>query len=230
MKTFNEWVNQLNPKTLSIYDLDDTLALTPKKPLPHEDHKGWNKKDWWGSKESLSHPKDGGFFDGKFNDVVLSNFIKDKNNPNVKTIILTGRRSVVAPYVRKTLRDKSLFGKRVIDPLKTKEIEKHQQNLANNLDVDHPRENGKDAHEEYYSGDHTVSNKLGGTLGHKIEIMNKLAREGKYETIILWDDRYVPEFKEFAKQLKAEGVVKNFIIHEIIHGENGEIKIVDWEA
>ena len=137
--------------------------------------------------------------------------------------MLTGRRGVVAPYVRDILRQNNLFGKRIVGPITAKKFPPPNDN--------HPDENLPTGHEEYYVGDHieepdfpTVQGKRGpvkdgSTFTYKTYIIEKLiARNGgAFETIELWDDRkeHIDLFKAFAQRLLKAGKAQNFLIHQV---------------
>lgn len=79
-------------KEISFYDFDGTLI---DSPLPEEGKKIWKEKTgeeyphkgWWGRKESL----DTEVFDIKPKDSVYKKYLKDKNNSDCVTVLLTNR-------------------------------------------------------------------------------------------------------------------------------------------
>ena len=110
MESFNNWLvlreQSENNTVLAVFDFDGTVANVPEKPSPDDDKHHWDGKDWWGSSASLESP----FYDGWVNDEVVSAFKKANSNPETHAILLTGRRSVVAPWVKKVLDNIGLGG------------------------------------------------------------------------------------------------------------------------
>lgn len=233
MKSFKEWTDQKNTSKknrLCIFDFDGTLADTPLKPESGQDRRSWNGKDWWASHASLNSPEKGGFYNGEMNDVVVNAMRKAKTDVNTKVIVLTGRRSPIAHKVREVLRNNQLFGKRIVDPLQQREYDRFQQELKDGTDSMHPRENDADAHEEYYTGDHKVTNGIPGTFGHKKHVIEKLVTDnGGFETVELWDDRkdHIELFKTSAREFLKTGLVKNFIIHQVYSIPGAPAYVVD---
>lgn len=177
-------------KKLHVYDFDDTLVQTPKKPERGTPRHGWNGKDWWGSPESLQPP----FMSGvPYHKTVLHAMNTSQLDSDVFTILLTGRRGVVAWAVRSVLQRIKLYGSRII-PDSNKIAKKRFQQLV---------ENGKDRHypipmhQEFYSGDFITEedypkNKKGkpqhGTIYHKRYVVTKLLHD-QMEELVIWDDR-----------------------------------------
>lgn len=204
----------------TIFDFDNTLAMTPTRPLDWEGH------DWWGSEDSLTAP----LYDGRVIKNVIDIFHQCKSDPSTYAIMMTGRRSCCAHCVRDILRANGLFGKRMISPLCDKERQRFRNIIASGRDQIHPRENDKDAHEEYYVGDWneepdypTVNGKKGlvkdgSTWALKSYIIKRIARINKgFETIELFDDRkdHMDSFKKLGHQILRDGLASNFIIHQV---------------
>lgn len=219
MKTFRQWKEnkEMSQKRnrLVIYDFDGTIANVPERP------NGWSGKDWWGNKQSLTTPEEGGFYDGGVNPEVIASFHKDKSDSNTQTIVLTGRRGIIAPYVRNVLKANNLFGKRMFADNSDKTKYGNDQ---------HPRENDVDAHEEYFVGDfnsHPNFPKIhgkkglvpdGSTFAHKKFVIEKKVYDNDgYDTIEIWDDRkdHIDLFKSVGRELIKNGKVKQFIIHQV---------------
>jgi hypothetical protein len=203
----------MKKKKLNLFDFDGTVANVPERP--QGDKRGWNGKDWWGSVQSLSSPAEGGFYDGSVNDEVVEAFRQAENDPDSDTILLTGRRSVIAHRVRKVLRELNLCGRRVIDPTKKKEIEWFERHCRSGQDVN--EENCR--HEQYYCGDVEVTNGIPGTFGHKSEVLMRKVRQngGSYESIDIWDDRsdHITMFTALGVDLLKKGQVQKFTIHRV---------------
>jgi hypothetical protein len=212
---------------LNIFDCDGTLIKSPLKPLPNQDHRGWNGKDWWGSRNSLISPEEGGFYDGSFNEEVLSAFRESRNDESALSVLLTGRRSPIAYLVRSILRDRGLVGKRMIDPSKLEEIARFKRLVDEGKDVDHPL--SECGHLEYFTGDCICNNKIAGTFGHKKEVIERLVRDnGGYEIVEIWDDRQDHQglFKTILRQMLQNGMVKQSIIHQVYNYPGGYANIV----
>jgi hypothetical protein len=233
---------------LAVFDLDDTLIRSPDRPQPHEPLRGWNGRDWWGSPASLMSPEEGGFYNGEVNREVLEAFKASRIDPNTKTIMLTGRRGIVAPYVRKILRSHGLFGRRVIGPQNEREQGHHRDSISTGNDVIHPNENEKDAHEEYYSGDHnqtqgypTIYNEKkkkfvidSSTLAHKRHVVeNLLAQNQGYDVVEFWEDRleHAEAFRTMGREWIEHGLARKVIIHLVSKthtpGSPAEIKTIE---
>lgn len=179
---------------------------------------GWDGKDWWGHPASLSQPN----YNNSFNDSVLEAFRQAKHDPNTHVAMITGRRSVIAPEVRKVLQQQGLFGKRRIHPDNIKALEDHES---------HPNEDQHHAHDEFYSGDfHTdptnpASKETWEFKRHMVE--NKLMHAG-IEIIETWDDRedHIPNWQSLGKEmLKKWPNLKTFIIHKVENTQNGHYVI-----
>ena len=247
---FKEWImsEQFKKTRLSVFDFDGTVANVPEKPDPSAPTRGWTGKDWWGSRASLTPPHEGGFYEGGVNHEVVDAFKEAKADPNTHAILLTGRRGVAAPYVRRVLRDNGLFGKRMVDPNSTKAQQSFDNQLGSQKDVLHPDEDNHDGHEEYYTGDHTghenypttYSKKKkkdvpdGGTLAHKKHVIESLVKGNDgFDVVEIWDDRldHLESFKKIGEELMKSGLVKQYLIHQVYppanpHGQ-ATIKHID---
>lgn len=213
---FSEWLmrEQTKKTRLCVMDFDGTVANVPERPTGG-DLRNWNGRDWWGSKASLTHPDEGGFFDGNMNQEVIDAFKSAQADPNTHTILLTGRRSPAATYVRRVLQKHNLHGRRVVDDALPEVVKRHRQEIASGNDVVAPDESG---HEQYFTGDHKVSNGISGTFGHKKHVIDKLVYgNGGYDTIDIWDDRkdHIDLFKSLAADYFKNGLVKHFNIHQV---------------
>ncbi len=195
-------------KAFTVIDFDGTLANTPIKP------QGWIGRDWWGNKVSLVSPSEGGFWNGSVNQAVVEAFQKASADPDTDAILLTGRRSPVAQYVRTILRKFDLYGIRVIDQSKKKEQEWFHRIIKDGGDF--LDENC--SHEQYFVGDIEVTNKVPGTFGHKKEVIERLVgRAGGYEIVDIWDDRkdHIGLFIDTIQGLMKRGLVNRAIIHQV---------------
>lgn len=216
MKTFKQWKeNKETARNLAVFDFDGTIANVPERP------QDWEGKDWWGNRASLTPPEEGGFYDGSVNPEVVEAFHKAKADPQTQTIVLTGRRGIIAPHVRNVLRNNNLFGKRMFGS--KEDMDKYGKDQ-------HPKENDPEAHEEYFVGDfnnHPDFPKLqgkkglvpdGSTFAHKkFVIEKKVAENGGYDSVEIWDDRkdHIDLFKSVGKELMKRGQVKSFTIHQV---------------
>ena len=207
-----------NKTRLIVFDFDGTLANVPNKP------NDWDKKtkgDWWRHPESLSPPH----YNNEINNEVLRAFLKEKNNPESRVILLTGRSGDVSHAVRNVLRTHKLYGERIIPKSNEHAIKKHKNNLKNGLDKDTL------GHEEYYSGDHkseydypkTEKGKPDETtLAHKFYIINKLMSP-QIKVLEFWEDRldHIPHFVELGKKLKQSygvgrgGALEKVVLHKV---------------
>lgn len=228
---FLKWLENTQMKTrLVIFDFDGTIANVPERPST------WAGKDWWGHEDSLREPH----YKGYVNDTVVQAF-KDANaDPNTDAILVTGRRGVIAPSVRRVLRKNGLNGQRVIPDSNPKALEKHQSNVDAGYDVNH-----KDPeHEEYYCGDFNHEKDFpksssgkpdGSTLAHKFYVFdNKVTPDT--ESIEIWEDRddHMPHFIKFCldslKKYGSEngGKLKSIVIHRVhkpvVDGDQGVIQ------
>ena len=94
---------------LAIFDFDATLIDTP---LPEQGMqiykkvtgKDWPYKGWWGRRESL----DMDIFDMPANRAVVSDYVKERQNKNTLTVLLTGRIPPLEKEVKKILDSNSL--------------------------------------------------------------------------------------------------------------------------
>jgi hypothetical protein len=219
-------------RKLAIFDLDDTLIRSPDRPQSHEPLRSWNGKDWWGSKASLTPPDMGGFYTGGINHQVIEAFRASKADPNVYTIMLTGRRGIVAPYVRQILRSYGLYGRRVIGPHNSDERDHHNDTVTSGEDILHPHENHPHAHEEYYSGDHhrtpgypTIYNEKkkkfvidSSTLAHKRHVVeNLLVQNQGFDVVEFWEDRveHAEAFRNMGREWIERGLAKQVTIHVV---------------
>lgn len=210
---FKNYLKQVQKKRLAIFDFDGTIANTPSK------HPEWKGKDWWGHPESLTQP----LYNGEVNVAVIQAFKEARSNPETKTVMLTGRRSIVAPHVKSILRKHDLWGKRITG-----------QNVTGDPHLD--AENQADSHEEYYSGDFvhepdyptviSKKNKISkdtSTFAHKTYIIDKLIKEngGFYEIIEMWEDRidHLELFKAYSIQLKHQHKTNRYVIYQVQDGK-----------
>jgi len=229
IKGFKEWVSQPRVKKtkLAIFDYDKTLAHTPEAPQKGEQTHSWNGKDWWGSEESLSAP----FYNGEMNEEVHQALVAAKSDPLTKTVILTGRRGVVAPFMRGWLQKHNLFGKRIIP-------DSNKSALGRHAGMEHENEARPDAHEEYYSGDHVYEDdyptygkkKDGSTLAHKTYVLRNKLMSPDIEQIDMWEDRadHVPVFIKILLNLKKEYPnLKQATLHRVYPGWIQHIPIKD---
>ncbi len=103
--SFRLWLESAHMKNrLVVFDFDGTLANVPERPAK------WGGKDWWGHPDSLSDEH----YDGGVNHEVVEAMRTAKADPDAHVILLTGRRGIISPSVRKVLRANSLYGKRII--------------------------------------------------------------------------------------------------------------------
>lgn len=215
---FKNWFgNNLSKTKLAIFDFDGTLANVPERPLPHEPKHNWNGKDWWGSKDSLTPPH----YNGDVIPEVVNAFKKAKADPQTRAVLITGRRDIIAPEVRNVLRSNGLVGKRVIPDSNKKALSKHEPFE----DENHP-----EAHEEYFSGDHsteedfpkTKKNKPeGGTLIFKMFVINNRLMNDKIEEIDVWDDRadHAPSWIKLGVDLQKQYKnLKRYTFHRVFPG------------
>ena len=179
-------------KKLHVYDFDDTLVQTPKQPKRGEPRYGWDGKDWWGSHESLQPPFLGNI-NYHYHQIVLDAYNKSIRDSEVFTIILTGRRGVVAWAVRNLLAKIGIYGKRVVPESNAKAVEKFKQLIEQGKDQIYPAPN----HHEYFTSDfvyesdypkNTKGKPQHGTIYHKTYIVSKLLH-AQMEELVLWDDR-----------------------------------------
>lgn len=94
---------------LAIFDFDGTLintALPETGKVEYEKKTGkpWPHKGWWGQADSL----DTSVFDMPVIDSVIADYENEKRNPNTLMVLLTGRRSKLAPNVKKVLDENGL--------------------------------------------------------------------------------------------------------------------------
>lgn len=174
---------------------------------------GWDGSDWWGSDASLG---DYHYRDMTVNDEVINAMKKEKADPNVRVLMLTGRRHVVATKVREVLRKQGLYGKRISDYP---------------VDDEHPLENHSDAHEEYFNGDlqkqpdfpKTTDNKpSGNTWDHKSYVVKKSINPN-IEVVETWDDRedHLDKWQKLGRELKSNYPnLKIFLIHKFNFSNN----------
>ena len=140
------WYNLGMKTKLEIYDFDGTIANVPERPGQHDDKRGWSGKDWWGSPQSLLPESEGGFYESSVNQEVVDAFKAAKADPNTDAIMLTGRRGIVAPYVRRILRANGLFGRRMIADENAESLHKWKKSIEAGIDEIHANESGVDSH------------------------------------------------------------------------------------
>lgn len=213
----NEEKMPATKKNLVVFDFDGTIANVPERPYD------WSGKDWWGHHDSLSDP----YYDGNVNDEVVEAFKKANADPDTHAILLTGRRGVVAPAVRRVLRNNGLHGRRVIPDSNKHVLDKH----LNAVKIGHDEEHPTPAHDEYYSGDHSTEEDYpkgpkgkpdGSTLVHKFYVINKLVNP-QTESVEFWEDRedHIPHFIKLGMDLlnkygvERGGNLKQVILHRV---------------
>lgn len=226
---FKNWIlkEQSMKSRLVIFDFDGTVAKVPERPETGDEY--WDGRDWWGSEASLSSPH----YDGSVHPEVIEAFKQAKADPNAHTILLTGRRGVIAHGVRNILRSHGLYGKRVIHDDHKDALSHYKKMVDQGKDVSHPDE----SHEEYYSGDwithpdYPTKNgkkglvKDGSTFAHKrFVIENLIKKNGGFQIIEIWDDRvdHLELFIQIGKNLLSNKKVSEFVIHQVY--DNGTIK------
>ncbi len=208
---------------LAIFDFDLTIAKAPEKPQKHEKQHGWNGKDWWGSAESLTPP----FYNMEVNEEIVGEMRKAKADPNTHTILLTGRRGVIAQEVRNVMRHHGLYGKRMIP-------DSNKQSQQQHRGLEHEAESRLDAHEEYYTGDFRTEpdypkfgkkNKpAGDTLSHKIYVIRRVIDQlPSLTTVEMWDDRkeHFPHWMVLAKDILRTRPIQKFFIHQVYNNASG---------
>lgn len=89
---------------ISVFDFDGTLVDTQlpelgKKKYKEKTGKDWPFSGWWGQPLSL----DMTIFDMPLIKSVISDYQKEKSNPNTCTVMLTGRIVKLGDYVKKIL-------------------------------------------------------------------------------------------------------------------------------
>jgi hypothetical protein len=87
-----EDVTKNKPTKLAVFDFDGTLAYSPEPEIGKPKYKevtgqDWPHKGWWGRAESL----DTNIFDIPVNPSVVSDYKKEKSNPDTLVIMMTGR-------------------------------------------------------------------------------------------------------------------------------------------
>jgi hypothetical protein len=202
---------------LVIFDFDGTIANVPERPNT------WAGKDWWGHKDSLKEL----YYLGYVNNAVVDAFKEALVDPSTETIMVTGRRGIIAPSVRSVLRKNGLLGRRMIPESNSNALEKHQQALAAGYDEEH----SSPAYEEYYCGDFNLEKDYpkgsngkvdGSTLAHKFYVFDRKVNANT-EFIEIWEDRddHMPYFIKFClDSLEKYGVenggkLKNIVIHRV---------------
>jgi hypothetical protein len=203
-------------KILDIFDFDGTFANVPERPQQGQDRRGWSGKDWWGSHHSLCSEAEGGFYDGSVNQEVVEAMQSSSGNPQAETVLLTGRRGIIAYAVRRILREYGLHGRRVIDPSHKDAVKYFQEACRRGKDV---LDLDSCNHEQYYCGDIDVLNGVHGTLGHKQEVLERKFRQngGSFETVNIWDDRvdHIAVFKKMGVDYLKQGKVQKFTVHQV---------------
>lgn len=182
-------------KRIEVFDFDDTIVQSAKRPERGKPRHGWNGKDWWGSKASLSEP----FFSVNrcaIHEPVVDAMIRATQDEDTLAILLTGRRGVVAYMVRGVLRIFNMQGKRIIPSSNGKAIKSHQARLSSGEDTENHL-HGNAYHHQFFCGDFVTEddypkNSKGkpqhGTIYHKTYIVQKLMHES-IEELVMWDDR-----------------------------------------
>jgi len=215
---FSEWLQEPLSKgksKIAVFDFDGTLANTPAKPeTPEAIRKsGWDGKDWYGSNVSMPE-------DTKFNDEVVAAFKAAKQDSDTYALLLTGRRGVIAPKVRKLLQQNDLIGKRKIASSNANALRHHNGQ-------EHPAEDtDPHCHDEYYCGDFATEDDYpkttrgksdGSTLAHKVYVVRKLMHSGITQ-VDFWDDRadHIPHFIKLGMDLQKEWPgLKSVIMHRV---------------
>ena len=221
----NFFKDKISKTRLFVMDFDGTLACVPTKPVG--DKRAWDGKDWWGSKCSLLPKSDGGFYEGNVNQMVIDAFNEAKDDPHTISILITGRRSKVATYVRKILRKNNLFGQRIIGNKHEKAKFHFLNDIALGKDQIHPKENKLNAHYEFYMNDFTLEDdypktkvKKGlkpshNTIDYKIYIINKFINQNDgFDLVEIWEDNKenITRIKDFLSQ---NDKIKKTIIHYV---------------
>lgn len=193
-KKESQWYEAaIGKKRIEVFDFDDTIVQSAKRPDRGEPRHGWNGKDWWGSEASLSHPLFS-LNDCSTHHPVVDAMARATQDNDTLTILLTGRRGVVAHMVRSHLARLSLYGKRIIPPSNKKALKSFQTKLSNGHDKEY---SGRKRHHQFFCGDFITEDdypKNGkgkpqhGTIYHKRYIVQKLMHKD-IEELVMWDDR-----------------------------------------
>lgn len=197
---------------LCVFDFDGTLVNTLNKPQSNKEalQAGWNGRDWWGSKCSLDS------FD--FHENVYQAFVKARNDPDSKAVVLTGRRGVIAWRIREILREAGCPGRRMI-PDSNKLAWKHFH--------DRQEQEDKALHEEYFTGDFTTEddypkgkkNKpIDNTLTYKTFIIEQRLMNKDVTELHIWDDRkdhFGPMLDLAESLIKKWPTLKRAVIHQV---------------
>lgn len=94
---------------LAVFDFDGTLANSPEPEIGKIEYKektgkDWPYKGWWGRAESL----DTNIFDITLKPDVISDYRKEKSNPNTLVIMMTGRIPKLSKQVEDILNSANL--------------------------------------------------------------------------------------------------------------------------
>ena len=108
-RILQEGVNPDSIDRIAVFDFDGTLADSPtpedgKSQYQQVTGKEWPHSGWWSKPESL----DMDVFDIEMIDHVISDFKKEKQNPNTLLVMLTGRMPQLSNQVEKILNSNGL--------------------------------------------------------------------------------------------------------------------------
>jgi hypothetical protein len=108
-KILKEDVSDKKITKLSVFDFDGTLAYSPEPEQGKPEYKektgeAWPYKGWWGREETL----DTNIFDIPINPSVVSDYKKEKSDPNTLVVMMTGRITKLSKQVEKILSDNNL--------------------------------------------------------------------------------------------------------------------------
>ena len=194
---FQTWLeSRASASKLAVFDFDGTLANTPLKP------QGWKATDyiapdnkirkgetsWWVHPDSLA--------DYSFNQQIMEEFKRARQDPQSKAVMLTGRPGMrTAHLVRGRFRQEGLFGRRQISANYQKALERHKT-WPNGP---HPEEESNpNIHDEYFAGDMRTEDDFpktskgrpkGDTLTHKKYVIEQKLMTDDIEEMDFWDDR-----------------------------------------